>query len=405
MEGSCRLCLQDSNKLISVFQFREENKIADVILIICSVKIEPDEVYSKEICSNCLDTVYKAYDLRIQSIKNDQYLKEKDASYKYKVKLEHNDDDFIKYEPELISDDGDTRDYSDNPSYEIVEVSIQTPAAPSLSDDTKTFCCDKCPRVLNSKHEMEMHIKNLHFNFNICTICSKHFSSKTVLKQHLLRKHLCEEPLSCEHCPNMTFKSQKKLEKHQEVHAFFSIENGPDWMQTFSCRYCMNQYHDLNDRLFEHIHYHKKAIRSREKAKQAGVKRIREEYESLVCPHCGQIYRTKQILQQHIKRHFDTGDKYACSKCPQKFKSWGELYYHNAVHTTERNFICEICSKAFKAKRDLRNHKIRHETKDVKKFQCTYCHLMLKNKYTLNRHILIHTGEVNEIFSIRFELF
>ena len=64
------------------------------------------------------------------------------------------------------------------------------------------------------------------------------------------------------------------------------------------------------------------------------------------------------------------------------------------VHTTERNFICDICSKAFKAKRDLRNHKIRHETKDVKKFQCSYCQLFLKNKYSLSRHILIHTGEV-----------
>lgn len=155
--------------------------------------------------------------------------------------------------------------------------------------------------------------------------------------------------------------------------------------------------------MFEHMKNHKKHKYSTQSRKgKPRIKRIREDSESLVCPQCGQLYRTKQILQQHIKRHFDTGDKYPCGSCPQKFKSWGELYYHSAVHTTERNFICELCSKTFKAKRDLRNHKIRHETKDVKKFQCSYCKTMLKNKYTLSRHILIHTGKFSLIELFNF---
>lgn len=391
MEDSCRLCLQASNLLVSVFQSKDDRKIADVIFIICSIRIELDEVYSKEICSDCLDIVYKAYDLRIQSIRNDQYLKKHDPDFKLRVKIEQNPDDFIKYEPELSSDDGDARDYSDNPSYEIVEVSIQSP--PSQCDDSSSFHCDKCPQVFSTKHDMEMHI-NEHCNLNICTICSKSFSSKAILKQHLMRKHLFEEPLTCELCPNVSFKSRKKMDRHRDVHESYIIEVEPEWT-TYICRYCSKRYQRMDEKMIEHMNYHKRVNRSKAVVKHSPTKRAREEYESLVCPHCGQIYRTKQILQQHIKRHFDTGDKYACSKCPQKFKSWGELYYHNAVHTTERNFICEICSKAFKAKRDLRNHKIRHETKDVKKFQCTYCHLMLKNRYTLNRHILIHTGEVS----------
>lgn len=394
MENSCRLCLQAAERLRSIFQFKDGYQIAEVIRTICSIAIDSEDKYSKEICCNCLKSLYIAHDLRVLSIKNDKYLKELDPSDSLFVKIEPKED-FVKYEPSPSpdgdGDDNDGRDYSDN-TFDIVEVSIQTA---TINDRPQVFYqCDRCPKLKTSKQSMEAHIKNEHLSLNVCSLCTKQFSTLAIMKQHINRVHMTEEALTCNQC-NVSFKTQIKLNRHQEVHSYYIEEFGEDLRRSFYCRFCTKQFGELSERMFEHIKYHKKISKAKEEqGKQASAKRAREEYESLVCPHCGQIYRTKQILQQHIKRHFDTGDKYQCSKCPQKFKSWGELYYHNAVHTTERNFVCEICSKAFKAKRDLRNHKIRHETKDVKKFQCTYCQLMVKNRYSLSRHILIHTGEV-----------
>jgi predicted RNA-binding Zn-ribbon protein involved in translation (DUF1610 family) len=371
--------------MANVFLFKDEFTIAEIIQTICSIRVEAQEVYSKEVCAKCLEIVYKAHCLRILSLKNEQLLKEHDAT----VKTEPDPDELIKSEeehsPKTDDEDDMMRDYSEN-TLDMVEVSI-LPTCYS-NESQLSYLCDKCPEVFISKESLETHIKHEHLS----TLFAKEFCNETVHEQQM--HHTIKEELGCDQC-NMFFKTATKLEKHQELHSYFVIENEDDRASTYSCRFCSKSFQNFTERMFKHVKHHKNYTKNKQKEKQPRQKRIREEYESLVCPHCGQIYRTKQILQQHIKRHFDTGEKYTCPKCPQKFKSWGELYYHNAVHTTERNFVCDICSKAFKAKRDLRNHKIRHEQKDVKLFVCNYCQLKLKNRYTLNRHILIHTGEVS----------
>lgn len=400
MEDLCRLCLQRDESLTSVFEYRDDVLIADVIENICAIRIVAEDLHPKEICRNCRDILYKAHDLRVLSLRNDFILKGQDASYNFEVKMEHSidigTDDMIKFEPspsiEPNSEDELMMEYSGN-TFDIVEVSIDHTAQSEYQEER--YQCDQCSEIETSKKAILLHIENEHLTDNICSICSKQFNSSTILKQHMRRKHGADESITCDQC-NLSFKSPRKLAKHQEIHLHFVEEAGEDLSRKYNCLLCSKKFDDYDDKLLVHIQYHKKHEKRKSYEKQANSKRTREEFESLICPQCGQIYRTKQILQQHIKRHFEHY-AYACPKCPQKFKSWGELYYHNAVHTTERNFVCEICSKAFKAKRDLRNHKIRHETKNIKKFQCPYCQLMLKNKYTLNRHILIHTGEVRNV--------
>lgn len=360
MEGSCRLCLNNNVELTSVFEFKDGLEISELVKNICCVEIIRRDRYSKVICKICFETITKANELRILSISNDRLLKK-----------QHNNSDFVvKIETEGIK--LESLDCEGNSSCQL----------DSLKEE-RSFKCDKCPATKSTKQGIEYHIIQKHMNENICPVCNKSLCSKNILKQHMQRQHSDEVSLKCDQC-NEVLKTKKKLELHADVHKYFLDSEG-----TFTCRFCQTVFKNQLNKMFRHINYHKRRV-----VKQAEIKKTREESESLVCCHCGKIYRTKQILQQHIKRHFDIGDKYKCQKCPQKFKSWGELFYHNAVHTTERNFICEICSKGFKSKRDLRNHRIRHETKDVKTFQCPHCLIFLKSRYTLNRHILIHTGKL-----------
>lgn len=387
MESACRLCLESTGTLNDVLEIGDGGKLSETIEVICGIVID---VCSK-VCENCLETVSKAYDLRILSKKNDIFWKQQVVG-NFLVKDEENIERLLKCEDlssnpspkiqvdEVNSEDESVKNYGDD--YEVVEVSMH----PDFysEDDNEVFKCDQCPSAKPSKEEIEHHIMNEHLT-SFCPSCHKSFNSCSLLKKHINKFHPVENSLSCDQCSSL-FQTRRKLEKHKLLHSMFIEEDKLDMGKCFRCTICSKTYKKLTDRMHEHINYHNRLTNSEKRQNS-------KNYDSLVCPHCGQIYRTKQILQQHIKRHFDTGDKYACPKCPQRFKSWGELYYHNAVHVTDRNFICEICSKSFKAKRDLRNHRIRHETKDVKKFQCSFCQLMLKSKYTLNRHILIHSGE------------
>lgn len=389
MNNSCRLCLNSEQKTTDVFGFKGGHRISDLIELICIVRIEKGDVYSKLICLHCLDIVYKANNLRILSIRNNQLLKTQ-SDDNFFVKNEENVED-LKHEhsPSMNQDEDHSTEYKGSSYSQIMEDSLQSLLYTEGNTSKSSYECDQCPEKTSKKRDIEFHIKKEHLSICVCYICSKNFCSEVVLEEHMRKKHLSVGSL----------KSLKKLELHQEIHSY-SFDKPKDDMIEVKCRLCLKLLQCNDKKISAHINHHKSSS-AHDKAsansniieKVPDVKIIRDNYESFVCPHCGKIFRTNQILQQHIKRHFDTCDKYACKLCPQKFKSWGELYYHKAVHTTERNFVCELCSKAFKAKRDLRNHKIRHETKDVKNFQCSYCQLMLKSKYTLNRHILIHTGE------------
>lgn len=374
MEESCRLCLLEHRNVTDVFEYRHEIEIATIIQEICSISITKEDLFSKSICEVCLEIILKAYELRCVSLGNDQFLKENGTNYKLMiVKMENDETESEQYYESVVTEEVCLEPESDNMREEqLLEV----------------FQCDDCPETKPTKREIEAHIKSTHAAQNVCSICNKLFSSQVILKQHMRRQHLTEEELRCSEC-NMTFNTTKRLERHELMHKHFEERINESGDKTFHCRNCTKSYDSCNEKLFLHIYYHRKNALD----KEASPKKPLGESESFVCPHCGQIYKTKQILQQHIKRHFETGEKYSCPKCPQKFKSWSEIFYHSSVHTTERKFICDICSKAFKAKRDLRNHKIRHETKDVKNFQCSYCNVKLKSRYTLNRHILIHTGE------------
>ena len=370
MENTCRLCLEEREDLEVI---NDDTK--NCVEMICLINCDCEDFLPNFICVSCLETVRKAFELRILSQKNDVLLREK-LSNQFAIKVEMLDD-MIKYESSPSCVDSDQESVQDT-SFECVEESV---TSLTVDEPEQTnFICDYCSAAVSSKRSLKVHIKNEHFSVHSCPSCDKHFKTEYEMVRHHKRIHVAEKLYICDQC-NANFNTGQKYDRHKEIHKIFDVKlNGQD-KKVYQCRLCPRVFEKHSKSITDHIYHHNNR------------KKTRENSESLVCPHCGQIYRSKQILTQHIRRHFDTGDKYPCPKCPQKFKTWCELYYHSAVHTVERNFICDICNKGFKAKRDLRNHKVRHAEKDVKKFQCSYCQLMLKNKFTLNRHILIHTGE------------
>lgn len=73
---------------------------------------------------------------------------------------------------------------------------------------------------------------------------------------------------------------------------------------------------------------------------------------------------------------------------------------HIETHTNEIAFHCEICSKGYKYKKSLNEHKAKvHKTGEVgllqknKKYSCNVCPKSFFASNKLERHVKTHTGE------------
>jgi uncharacterized C2H2 Zn-finger protein len=304
MEGNfelcCRLCLKQNALLSSVFLIENEYQVVDMIRELFLIEIYRHDLLSKEICFECLEIITNAHKLRLKSQQNDRIMRESVLSQDFKIKEEA--DELIKYEPMPSPDEH----YEESFELEMF-----------VAEDTEEYLrCDRCPEVRANKQEMCVHMQ--HDHLNCCSICSKQCSSHGALKQHVHRVHF-KEYIPCDLC-KMSFTSKSKWDRHKKVHSHYDEVVGDDNQVSYKCvaEGCKKVYDFYSEKLFDHMKAHRKS------GKEAG--KVKRNYtsgdQSLVCPHCGQIYKSKQILQQHIKRHFESGDRYACPKCPQKFKSW-----------------------------------------------------------------------------------
>ena len=201
-------------------------------------------------------------------------------------------------------------------------------------------------------------VKQTQTGENICVLCSKQFSSKAKLKNHIMT-HTGDKPFHCELC-SKRFIDSTHLRRH------FRIHTGE---RPFQCSVCNKQFTD-NGTLKTHFRIHTD--------------------KTFQCPECGKVFSSDWDLKKHCRIH--TGEKpYHCPLCEEQFSRNDKLQEHVRMHTGERPYRCEVCGKDFSRNDKLLKHSRTHTGE--KPYRCEVCNKQFSQRESLNRHTRTHTGE------------
>nr|CAB3267909.1 ZF(C2H2)-33 zinc finger protein [Phallusia mammillata] len=98
-------------------------------------------------------------------------------------------------------------------------------------------------------------------------------------------------------------------------------------------------------------------------------------------------------LKEHIKyRHEKNEDNFVCGTCKYTFAYKTQLDRHLASHKPGRDKVCKFCGKAFINIYRLQRHMLTHN-EGSRKFACDVCTKSFKYKHHLKEHKRIHSGE------------
>ncbi|XP_039449418.1 zinc finger protein 816-like [Culex pipiens pallens] len=120
------------------------------------------------------------------------------------------------------------------------------------------------------------------------------------------------------------------------------------------------------------------------------------------CEVCMKVFKNRKMLARHQEIHASE-NKYRCRYCLKWYKARSSWYNHELKHRNavlkeerlEREFLCEICAKEFKTKKQLNDHlEVVHQ--GTKRYKCDICNKSFTRNASLAEHKLILHAGINQ---------
>lgn len=191
-----------------------------------------------------------------------------------------------------------------------------------------------CERGYSHKHTLTLHMRKCHnlgkeHKLHICEYCGKVFDTMSQLRNHrFTHKDKSELPYGCEETDcERRFSSKQLLKVHMMRHA--GIRN-------YTCSYCGVQKTTRTE-LKIHLNYHT----------------LERTYS---CRFCSKVCYSSSNLNKHMRTVHERARNYTCSHCDRTFTQLAICKQHELIHTGEKPHKCEDCGKQFRQKAALRTH-------------------------------------------------
>ncbi|XP_008281870.1 zinc finger protein 407 [Stegastes partitus] len=251
-------------------------------------------------------------------------------------------------------------------------------AKEEVKKNSSRIRCEDCGFMADGISGLNVHIsmkhpsKERHFH---CLVCGKSFYTESNLQQHLT--------------------SAAHLRNEQN-----SVEELPEGGASFKCVKCTDRF-ESEQELFVHIkEKHEELLREVNKyvlEDTEQINREREENQGSVCKYCGKVCKSSNSMAflAHIRTH--TGSKpFMCKICNFATAQLGDARNHVKRHLGMREYKCDICGWAFVMKKHLSTHLLgKHGVgqRKERKFECKLCERSFSEKWALNNHMKLHSGE------------
>ncbi|XP_078606822.1 uncharacterized protein LOC144879342 isoform X1 [Branchiostoma floridae x Branchiostoma japonicum] len=149
-----------------------------------------------------------------------------------------------------------------------------------------------------------------------------------------------------------------------------------------TCRYCEENFRS-RQLLNKHLKTH---MPSEDKLDLRGNKLF-------LCDHCGQFFTDKKLQWHKLKLNEVKMYKCVVNNCESTFRSRAAVQNHIATVHNRNRFPCphEGCKQTFGEKSRLKSHYKVHT--DERRYQCSYCGKMFRRSEHLRVHMRIHTGD------------